>query len=171
MDIAADRDRARDWLDVGLFNEDRADAVAQRLHLRLREMLTFHELRYPAVGVAYGHCWSTVGGRKRKKAVEELNVATSWCAVINTDGMSCEEQAGWWHTTVRLEMVVAACEPALNGRLDRRCLDNLHYCRNQRPGRALVQLLLVFCWLASAVADPLISMRFKAIQVCMHFIA
>ena len=55
VDVAADRDGARDGLDVGLFDEDRADAVAEGLHVRLGEVLALGELLDPFVRVGYRH--------------------------------------------------------------------------------------------------------------------
>ena len=49
--VAADGDGRRDRLDIGFFEENSADGVAENLHVLLWEMLAFHELSDPSVGV------------------------------------------------------------------------------------------------------------------------
>jgi len=55
MDVAANSDWSRDGLNIGLFEQDGADMVAEELHLLFREMPTFHELCYPFVWIEFWH--------------------------------------------------------------------------------------------------------------------
>ena len=55
VDVAADRHGARDGLDVRLLHERRAHALAEELHVRLREVLAVQQLLDPGVGVEAGH--------------------------------------------------------------------------------------------------------------------
>jgi len=56
--VAADGDGSGDGLNVGLFEEDGADGIAENLHILFWEMLAFHELGDPPVGVVC-HGWRT----------------------------------------------------------------------------------------------------------------
>ena len=53
MDIATNSDRAIDRLDISLFNQNRPHTIAESSYIGLWEVLAFHEMGEPFVGM---HC-------------------------------------------------------------------------------------------------------------------
>lgn len=70
VDIAANGHRTRDGLNVGFFDEDGADFVAEGAHVRLGEVFTSHQLFYPLVRA--GHHHGRTGDQSGVRARESL---------------------------------------------------------------------------------------------------